>query len=88
VPTARPRYQITETTEVARALDLAAKRWPGESRVKLLRQLVGVARNTLEHDQHAEDGARHAAARANSSRYAEALPARNDIAAAATRERV
>jgi hypothetical protein len=31
VPTARPRYSVTETDEVARALDLAAQRWPAES---------------------------------------------------------
>lgn len=36
VPTIRPRFQVTETPEVARALDRAAQRWPGESRSKLL----------------------------------------------------
>ncbi|MEP6481339.1 MAG: hypothetical protein ABJA94_04955 [Rhodoglobus sp.] len=40
MPTARPRYQITETDEVARALDAAAQRWPGEPRSRLLVRLV------------------------------------------------
>jgi hypothetical protein len=40
VPTSRPRYQVTETDEVARALDAAERRWPGEPRSKLLVRLV------------------------------------------------
>jgi hypothetical protein len=40
VPTARPRYQVTETDEVARALDAAERRWPGEPRSRLLVRLI------------------------------------------------
>lgn len=40
MPTTRPRYQITETDEVARALDAAAARWPGEPRSKLVVRLI------------------------------------------------
>lgn len=40
MPTARPRYQITETDEVARALDAAAQRWPGEARSRLVARLI------------------------------------------------
>jgi len=42
VPTTRPRHLITETEQVARALDDAAQRWPGDSgnRAKLLLHLV------------------------------------------------
>lgn len=40
MPTTRPRYQVTETPDVARALDNAARRWPGEPRSKLLLLLV------------------------------------------------
>jgi hypothetical protein len=40
MPTIRPRYQITETDEVARALDAAQRRWPGEPRSRLLVRLV------------------------------------------------
>lgn len=40
MPTTRPRYQITETDDVARALDAAELRWPGEPRSRLLVRLV------------------------------------------------
>ncbi len=42
MPTARPRHLITETDQVARALDDAAQRWPADSdnRAKLLLHLV------------------------------------------------
>ena len=42
MPTTRPRHLITETVQVARALDDAAKRWPAdrENRAKLLLHLL------------------------------------------------
>ncbi len=40
VATTRPRHSITETDDVAAALDAAAEHWPGESRAGLLRRLV------------------------------------------------
>jgi hypothetical protein len=42
MPTTRPRHIITETDEIARALDEAAKRWPEDSgnRARLLARLV------------------------------------------------
>lgn len=73
MPTVRPRYQVTETLEVARALDLAAKRWPGEPRSKLLLRLVDVAGDALEHDQHLAASAHQAAVTASSGRYPEAF---------------
>ncbi|MCW4386315.1 hypothetical protein OH146_11080 [Salinibacterium sp. SYSU T00001] len=36
MPTARRRYQVTETDDVARALDEAAKLWPDEPRSRLI----------------------------------------------------
>src|ERR1019366_8168817 len=41
VPTTRPRHVITETDEIARAIDDAAKRWPEDrnSRARLLLHL-------------------------------------------------
>jgi hypothetical protein len=36
VPTARPRYPVTETDEVADVLDEAHRRWPDESRSRLI----------------------------------------------------
>ena len=43
MPTSRPRHVITETDEIARALDAAAKRWPEnrDSRAKLVVRLLG-----------------------------------------------
>ncbi|MDX6320560.1 MAG: hypothetical protein QOF52_418 [Propionibacteriaceae bacterium] len=42
MPTTRRRHLITETDQVARALDDAAKRWPAESgnRAKLMLHLL------------------------------------------------
>jgi hypothetical protein len=64
---------VTETRQVARALDLAAQRWPGESRSKLLLRLVDIAGETLEHEQHTKDDTHRAAVRASSGRYAGAF---------------
>lgn len=75
MPTARPRYQVTETAEVARALDRAAKRWPGESRSRLLLRLVEAGDEALAQDQHAELEAQRAAVTASSGAYADAFPA-------------
>lgn len=73
VPTTRPRYQVTETPEVARALDRAAKRWPGEPRSKLLVRLVEVGAELLENDEHVQSLAHRAAVLASAGRYAEAF---------------
>lgn len=40
MPTVRPRHQITETDDIAAALDLAAQQWPDDSRSDLMRRLV------------------------------------------------
>lgn len=40
MPTTRARHQITETDEIAAAIDRAAEVWPNESRSDLLRHLV------------------------------------------------
>lgn len=57
VPTTRRRHLITETDQVARALDDAAKRWPEDraSRAKLLVHLVEEGHQALL-DQAAEHG--------------------------------
>ena len=36
MPTSHRRYQVTETDDVARALDEAAKQWPNEPRSRLI----------------------------------------------------
>ena len=40
MPTTRPRHFVTETDDVADALDRAAERWPGLSRSQLLVRLA------------------------------------------------
>lgn len=49
MPTARPRHLITETDQVATALDAAARRWPEDrgSRAKLLLHLVEEGHHAL-----------------------------------------
>ena len=43
MPTARARHMITETDEIAAAIDAAAVRWPESAgeRAELLRRLIG-----------------------------------------------
>ena len=57
MPTTRPRHMVTETAELARALDAAARRWPAErgERAKLLRRLLveGYRAVLLEQEQTA-----------------------------------
>ncbi len=40
MPTTRPRHFVTETDDLAEALNAAASRWPGVSRAQLLVQLA------------------------------------------------
>ena len=40
MPTTRPRHFVTETDELAAALDAAARRWPDLSRPQLLVRLA------------------------------------------------
>jgi hypothetical protein len=75
MPTTRPRYQVTETPEVARALDRAAQRWPREPRSKLLLRLVEVGAEALMRDQQADELAHRAAVFASAGRYASAFGA-------------
>jgi hypothetical protein len=62
MPTTRPRHVITETDQVARALDDAAARWPEDhgSRAKLLLRLVEEGHRALV----SRDVQRHAERRA------------------------
>lgn len=40
MPTTRPRHLVTETDDLAQALDAAARRWPGVSRPQLVVRLA------------------------------------------------
>lgn len=75
MPTTRPRHQVTETPAVAHAIDLAARRWPGEPRSKLLLRLVDVGGAALEQGMNVAARQRQEAIRASSGKYAEAFSA-------------
>ena len=63
MPTTRPRHVVTETDELARALDAAARRWPedGQSRAKLLLHLVYEGQRALQDEAAANAAGRRAA---------------------------
>ncbi len=63
MPTTRPRHSITESDEVARALEAAAERWPGEPRSRLLLRLVEQGRQAIERDRESDVERRRAAIR-------------------------
>lgn len=73
MPTTRPRHQVTETPAIARAIDRAARRWPGEPRSKLLRRLVDVGGETLERHEQFEVEGHRAAVTASSGAYPDAF---------------
>ncbi|ANS79766.1 hypothetical protein SGUI_2370 [Serinicoccus hydrothermalis] len=73
MPTTRPRHQVTETPEVARALDLAARRWPDEPRSRLLVRLVTAGGLTLAEGHDEETGRRLAAIGDTAGKYADAF---------------
>jgi hypothetical protein len=73
MPTARPRYQVTETESVAHALDVAARRWPGGSRSKLLLRLVDVGAATLDTEEMTAEDRYRDAIMASSGKYADAF---------------
>jgi hypothetical protein len=56
VPTDRPRHTLTESDEIARALDLAARRWP-EDRGRRSRLLMRVVRDWAR--THDDDVVKH-----------------------------
>jgi hypothetical protein len=52
VPTTRHRFNVTETDAIAKALDVAGRRWPGRSRAELLALLV---EEGVRHVEQSED---------------------------------
>jgi hypothetical protein len=67
MPTTRPRLTITETDELAEALDAAAARWPEvDSRRELLLRLVEQGRAVIERDREMQLERRRAAIRGTS----------------------
>jgi hypothetical protein len=60
LPTAHRRYAVTETDDIAGALEIAAGTWPdlADRPGALLRRLILLGRATLAHDRAADDDAR------------------------------
>ncbi|MEO8888445.1 MAG: hypothetical protein ABI429_04015 [Jatrophihabitantaceae bacterium] len=75
MPTTRPRYQITETPEVAQAIDAAAKKWPGESRGRLLLRLVAAGRDVINDGRAVEAASRRRAVARTAGKYPGAFAA-------------
>jgi hypothetical protein len=73
MPTARSRHTITETDEVARALDAAAQRWPqhAAARGRLLVRLVEEGRRAItdERERAIEERRRAIRESAGKTRY-------------------
>lgn len=69
VPTTKPRYQVTETEDVGRALDIAARRWPGEPRSRLLVRLLEAGSAALVCEDGDAARRRQEAIRATNGKY-------------------
>lgn len=69
MPTTRARHQVTETPDVAWALDVAALRWPGEPRARLLLRLVQAGGDAVADGAETERERRRQAIRASSGTY-------------------
>lgn len=54
MPTTRPRHMITETDDLAAALNVAAARWPDLSRPQLLVRLALAAAEPLDAQKRRE----------------------------------
>ncbi len=73
MPTSRPRYQVTETPELAHVLDQAAERWPGEPRSRLLLRLLAAGADHLERSDASTIAAHRAVVAATKGRYSDAF---------------
>lgn len=49
MPTMLPRFQVTQTDDVARALEIAAAEWPGAKRPELVTRLLREGADAIEH---------------------------------------
>lgn len=77
MPTTRQRYMITESDELAHALDAAARLWPElrDNRGELLRRIVQVGSETIEHQESDRVARRRAAIAANAGKFKGLWPA-------------
>lgn len=74
MPTTRPRHFVTETDELAEALDANASRWPGLSRAQLLVRLALEGHHAAQHAVDEQRERRLAALRRHSGMLAGAYP--------------
>jgi hypothetical protein len=76
MPTTRNRLTITETAEVARALDEAAQHWPeeGGARTRLLLRLLHEGHRAIREDERRHGEERRQAIRQTSGILSEAYP--------------
>ena len=51
MPTTRPRHLLTETDEIAEAIDAAMPLYPGASRADILRRLIHIGFETIADQQ-------------------------------------
>lgn len=61
MPTLKPRHAITETREVAHALDVARRRWPGQPASRLLVHLIETGGRVVEQECATATGERERA---------------------------
>ncbi len=66
MPTTRPRHFVTETDDLARALDEAAATWPGLSRAQILVRLALEGHRAAQHAHEERRRRRLAALRKHS----------------------
>lgn len=71
VPTSRPRHLLTETDDIATAIDAAAPHYPGATRADVLRRLVQLGAEVIAEDQEAH----RRTVRAHAGRYPDLYPA-------------
>jgi hypothetical protein len=71
MPTARPRHLLTETDDLADAIDAAAPLYPGQTRADVLRRLVLLGAETIAERQ----GRHRDAVRDRAGRYPGLYPA-------------
>ena len=76
MPTTRPRHLITETEQVAGALDDAAKRWPelADARAKLLLRLLEEGHRAIKEERERRRTARLGAIRSTSGIFTGLYP--------------
>jgi hypothetical protein len=70
MPTTLPRTLVTHTPPVQRALDIAARRWPGEKPGALIGHLISEGAHAVEQAEDADIQARRAQARALAEEFA------------------